>query len=92
MSEMHGFSAYNFCEICGKIYSSGTTCLAHKRQVHDKIYKMKCHICDKGFMSKGDMEGHMNGHTGIKPFVCTICGSAFFYKKTLLRHTRSHHT
>ncbi|XP_074655717.1 vascular endothelial zinc finger 1-like [Tubulanus polymorphus] len=36
-----------------------------------------CEICHKHFSCSGNLRTHEKLHTGIKPFVCPICGKAF---------------
>ena len=59
--------------------------------LHESSYKKFCPICHKGFLLEIDLEGHLNMHNGVKPFVCHICQSAYAYNKTLQRHIKKAH-
>ncbi|GMH52443.1 hypothetical protein TrST_g5611 [Triparma strigata] len=46
--------------------------------------------CDKKFTLKSNMRRHMQTHSGIKPFSCTVCSRKFFRKADLQTHHRTH--
>ena len=79
------------CDICHKSFTTDRAYVKHRQQIHEGRYLHVCPMCSKGFTSGSDLQGHINGHNGIRPFVCTDCGLSFFHKKTLTRHIRVRH-
>lgn len=51
----------------------------------------KCNNCDKHFRKAIDLQEHYNIHSGDKPFVCQLCGSAFYLRRQLSAHCRRLH-
>ena len=48
-----------------------------------------CEICDQHFFSLMHYEGHKNGHTGKRPYECSLCKKSFGYSVSLTRHKRN---
>ena len=76
--------------MCGKQFASQSSYTTHLRIVHEGNYKYKCQLCERGFVTRGDLDGHLNKHRGIKPYACNLCASAFTHKKNLIAHMRRH--
>ncbi|XP_076380728.1 uncharacterized protein LOC117224805 isoform X6 [Megalopta genalis] len=51
----------------------------------------QCNDCDKRFRKAIDLQEHYNIHSGDKPFVCQLCGSAFYLRRQLSAHCRRMH-
>ncbi|KAK2582823.1 hypothetical protein KPH14_008909 [Odynerus spinipes] len=51
----------------------------------------KCNECDKHFRKAIDLQEHYNIHSGDKPFVCQVCGTAFYLRRQLSAHCRRMH-
>ncbi|KAJ9119670.1 hypothetical protein QFC22_003380 [Naganishia vaughanmartiniae] len=62
-----------------------------------------CQVCDEGesrdpgqpakgrvFTTRQKIMRHMQAHTGYRPFVCPICGTAVSEQATLIAHIRRH--
>ena len=47
-----------------------------------------CRICDKGLVSKRDLQVHERIHTGDKPFICEVCVIRFRSRYWLKEHMR----
>lgn len=47
-----------------------------------------CAICDKRFAFKAQLAEHSKTHTGIKPYVCAVCGKACSRSADLRTHMR----
>ena len=54
--------------------------------------KHKCHICEKGYTSEGNLSMHMKIHLNKREFQCHICGKEFVQKNGLVVHIRHRHT
>ncbi|XP_055586136.1 zinc finger protein 480-like isoform X2 [Uranotaenia lowii] len=88
---------YYDCQVCGKRIK-GDRSWANHRKLHTeepksrtRCSKVVCETC--GEMVAGYlMEGHMNRHMGLKPFVCEheSCGRFFTSKYSLQQHRHQH--
>ena len=54
----------------------------------EKLAKYSCQICGKFLTCQSALERHMTAHTGIKAFVCEVCGNGFTRKENLKMHRR----
>lgn len=52
--------------------------------------KFHCEICQKSFVDKQRLEGHMSTHTGQKMYTCVKCKKTFSHASSLSAHKRSH--
>ena len=77
-------------ENCGKAYSSRFNLRRHTDIFHMGLALFQCHICRKNLSSKQNLKEHMNIHTGLKPYVCNICGERFKQGSLLCVHKKSH--
>ncbi|XP_026688834.1 zinc finger protein 888-like [Diaphorina citri] len=73
------------CEYCGRTYQHRNHLRRHIDQVHVNKWKSLCKICNKFFQ---DVRNHAAVHSTDRPFVCTLCGSSYKWKKHLVRHER----
>ena len=80
------------CSVCCKTFASQRNYNRHIKMIHEGKYEYKhvCQLCGKGFLSSGDLEGHLNKHRGIKPYACYVCASSFTYQKDLRSHMKGH--
>ncbi|OBS82376.1 hypothetical protein A6R68_23636, partial [Neotoma lepida] len=58
---------------------------------HLKMHKLfLCLQCGKTFTQKKNLNRHIRGHMGIRPFQCTVCLKTFTAKSTLQDHLNIH--
>ncbi|XP_063288406.1 zinc finger and BTB domain-containing protein 6 [Pelobates fuscus] len=58
---------------------------------HLKMHKLfLCLQCGKTFTQKKNLNRHIRGHMGIRPFQCSICMKTFTAKSTLQDHLNIH--
>ena len=50
----------------------------------------KCALCGKVLTRMLGFRGHMNLHTGARPYVCEVCGMTFPHYHQCLRHMMKH--
>ncbi|KAJ2828659.1 hypothetical protein IWW50_001264, partial [Coemansia erecta] len=60
--------------------------------VHDEsLKKHKCDHCDKKFVTAGGLRTHERTHTGIRPFVCEMCGKGYKQQAHYQQHVQRIH-
>ncbi|OCT55335.1 hypothetical protein XELAEV_18002907mg [Xenopus laevis] len=58
---------------------------------HLKMHKLfLCLQCGKTFTQKKNLNRHIRGHMGIRPFQCSVCLKTFTAKSTLQDHLNIH--
>uniref|UniRef100_A0A8C5PF99 Zinc finger and BTB domain containing 6 n=1 Tax=Leptobrachium leishanense TaxID=445787 RepID=A0A8C5PF99_9ANUR len=58
---------------------------------HLKMHKLfLCLQCGKTFTQKKNLNRHIRGHMGIRPFQCSVCMKTFTAKSTLQDHLNIH--
>ena len=74
------------CAYCNMIFNYKSTYIRHCRR-HLGDYKYHCEVCQKGFMEKRELGGHMAmKHGAPKTYQCDLCGASFSYKRSLKDH------
>uniref|UniRef100_A0A0B6ZWV7 C2H2-type domain-containing protein n=1 Tax=Arion vulgaris TaxID=1028688 RepID=A0A0B6ZWV7_9EUPU len=74
------------CSYCGKLVLQ-TRLDVHMEKVHEKPL-FTCHICQKGFLKRECLEGHVNKHCNTKPYICEFCGRKYAYSTSLCSHKK----
>ncbi|XP_057707211.1 mucin-2-like [Corythoichthys intestinalis] len=78
------------CVMCNKTFPDGKGLRRHVR-VHSSGRMHICQQCGKGFVYGFGLTKHVQMvHGKLKPFVCQICDKAFFTKRDVETHIRSH--
>ena len=83
------------CHLCGAVLEPSWTLYLSHLKIHrvgrNEFYKYPCPCCEKRFSSHTNLRGHMAKHTGIKEFVCQVCGKEYAFKQMLKDHMLSAH-
>ncbi|CAH1776371.1 unnamed protein product, partial [Owenia fusiformis] len=53
--------------------------------------KYQCKICLRYYTKSSSLKYHMNTHTGLKPYVCSVCNKGFPHPSNLLQHNKRYH-
>ncbi|XP_064623423.1 zinc finger protein 665-like [Lineus longissimus] len=82
------------CGECDYVFSKKSALFEHAR-THPNFVPTKCQVCEKEFLSDGDVRTHMRVHTPNvkkreKRFMCEHCGKAFEFRSILTAHERLH--
>ena len=79
------------CQQCSCTFVCTGGLNRHVRNVHQKLVKFRCQICDKGYNERRDYHDHMAMHAGVKRNVCTISQAQFMSKRALKAHVMRFH-
>ncbi|KAK7078025.1 hypothetical protein SK128_021517 [Halocaridina rubra] len=89
----HSTKASYVCELCGKAFLFKTGLKTHVSNVHLKIKRFECPVCQKKFAQRYSLTDHERIHKQIAPedkHACTVCGKTFIRKNHLRRHLEIH--
>lgn len=78
------------CVECLERFSSRAQLTYHTRSVHTGERPFRCEVCDKGYITKSDLNRHAHIHAGDRSFKCDDCGKSFTAKSTLAVHKNIH--
>ncbi|KAL1509494.1 hypothetical protein ABEB36_004215 [Hypothenemus hampei] len=93
------------CELCPKVFASRSGFANHqlihqgvkiqykkrpKKEDAPKLKNYLCNYCAKSFRTKVQLDGHIRGHTGERPFACSFCHKLFKTKAALKTHEMNH--
>ncbi|XP_051160821.1 zinc finger protein 665-like [Leptopilina boulardi] len=78
------------CHVCGKQFRDSGGLSRHLKDVHAKLKKFPCDLCDSSFASKATRDDHRRTHTGERPYICDCCGKTFKSKASLYIHSKLH--
>lgn len=83
------------CQDCGIDMKTSQKLRKHRQKEHHVVEKERfvCDQCGSEFPSKMRLTYHLNGHFGIKPFVCSYedCQKTFTNPSRLRNHTNEFH-
>lgn len=77
---------YLSCSHCSTWCPSLSALRGHIHREHKP--KFVCSICSKTFHCKINYKGHMNMHSGAKPYACSKCGKSFAYQQSKHAHEK----
>lgn len=79
------------CLTCSDILESRDRIEDHMRKFHSKFLSMfECNFAT-GISNKKELKYHKIGHSGEKPYECSICNEQFYTKHFFMLHINSKH-
>lgn len=80
------------CRLCTDEFRTTTIRVAHERAQHQNPVTLRydCLICDESFPQTITLQGHINIHNGVKPYICDHCGRSFTMETYLKTHLALH--
>ena len=93
ISDQHENTKY-FCELCKKYLRlpHKSSMKKHQREVHQRIRKYACDICDKKFSRSAHLQIHSSVHDREQGHECEICTKKFYLEDYLKNHIKKAHT
>lgn len=84
----HRINVHDFatCVHCGMLFPSQGAMKNHIKREHHPKYV--CEVCNKTFHCRINYTGHMNMHTGTKPYACQFCFKPFAYQQSKYAHEK----
>lgn len=81
------------CTVCKQRFDKKQSLLRHSRTVHalQEDKQFKCDVCNKWLHSQSFLNDHMNRHTGLKPYTCSLCGKGYYHETSKRRHEKAFH-
>ena len=79
------------CNSCTASFKKSSHLKQHVLSVHSRLKPFKCDVCDKNFVTRGSLNGHLRTHTMDQAFQCSICPMVFTTKGSARRHMSSSH-
>ena len=86
-NQLHEDKGLFKCIVCNQSFKNKTTLTTHIVLVHKDDKTSYCSLCDKGFLTPGQLKRHEGLHTGCKPFRCEYCKKTFMLKYKMKYHT-----
>ncbi|XP_034252653.1 zinc finger protein 184-like [Thrips palmi] len=94
------------CEICPSTFSDlselSSHMVTHTEKSSDTLIKpsendtpkqelLHCKLCNKEYKNKKNLNYHMMGHSGEKPYKCKSCSNQYSNPKALSKHEKERH-
>lgn len=86
----HKNERHYICHQCGKGFKNSGALSRHTREVHNRLLRFKCDICEDSFTCKRTMEEHKLTHSKNRSYVCDRCGKGFRLQSSLNIHVKVH--
>ena len=74
------------CEHCGAVFQSARGLSCHVRGKHERVFRLTCSVCRKGFNDGASYRGHLAKHDQSREIPCERCGKRFRFASNLARH------
>ncbi|XP_071084912.1 zinc finger protein 629-like isoform X4 [Haliotis cracherodii] len=84
--QFSNISSSNQCSLCGKLFSSQTSCKRHMETSHGNL-KFPCD-CGKSYTRQTDLHRHQAAAHGNEACVC-VCGKMYVYVRGLRAHQKN---
>ncbi|KAH7933109.1 hypothetical protein HPB49_008300 [Dermacentor silvarum] len=84
-------SSERACDVCGRRFANSSHLARHRRTHRGSSDEFLCADCLLSFARKDALQRHMLTHTGLRPYICRVCGSAFTQRSSATRHERNIH-
>ncbi|KAG8179635.1 hypothetical protein JTE90_007365 [Oedothorax gibbosus] len=81
----------SFCVACQKGFRSAPLYRRHLRLAHPPPASWACPLCPKQFRIKSSLARHLGGHSGERPFVCSLCQRGYSRRSVLALHVQQVH-
>lgn len=78
------------CETCGKVLKKKSSFEIHMLSHTNQPRPHACHLCPKRYNKQSSLKEHLIRHSGIKNFVCPVCGIKKFTQPELKFHMNKH--
>ena len=78
------------CEFCEKRFSQKSNKNTHENNVHKKINKFACKICETTFTKRVGLENHIKTQHQVGEYKCKACPSIFAVEQKLKIHSKFH--
>lgn len=78
------------CPKCDKKFVNNHCMKIHVMRIHEKCAVFSCDFCPKTFVTRSDLNWHLDKHTEERNFECEICKCKFKSKNSLRIHKRRH--
>lgn len=76
------------CNQCKLQFNSLNALCKHTFSDHRAF---RCTFCSANFTQRSNLQRHSLKHVGFKPFICNVCGKAYYRKDHLVRHIEVSH-
>lgn len=88
--QSHRNERHYICHQCGKGFKNSGALSRHTREVHNRLLRFTCDICNASFTCKRTMEEHKLTHSSNRSYVCDRCGKGFRLQSSLNIHVKVH--
>lgn len=79
------------CQHCTAKFINKSNLNRHE-YTHKNQMPFPCDQCDRGFYNERDLNMHNAAdHKGIRDYLCNVCGKAFGYRRSMIKHQRQVH-